>query len=143
MICTFFGHRNTPATTEKLLSEILTDFIKNQRADEFYVGNQGNFDAMVRRQLEILRKEYNITYSVVLAYLPDKNTEPIPCSGYPEGIETVPRKFAITYRNKWMLKKADTVICYVAHPSSGAGQFVELAEKQGKRILNLNNYRKY
>ena len=143
MICTFFGHRNTPATTEKLLCEILTDLIKNQSADEFYVGNQGNFDAMARRQLEILSKEYNITYSVVLAYLPDKNTEPIPCSVYPEGIETVPRKFAITYRNKWMLKKADTVICYVAHPSSGAGQFVELAEKQGKRILNLNNYRKY
>ena len=67
----------------------------------------------------------------------------IGCSVYPEGIETVPRKFAITYRNKWMLKKADTVICYVAHPSSGAGQFVELAEKQGKRVLNLNNYRKY
>ena len=143
MICTFFGHRNTPATTEKLLCEILTDLIKTQGADEFYVGNQGNFDAMVRRQLEILSKEYNITYSVVLAYLPDKNTEPIPCSVYPEGIETVPKKFAITYRNKWMLNKADTVICYVAHPSSGAGQFVELAEKKGKRILNLNNYRKY
>ncbi len=143
MICTFFGHRNTPATTEKQLCKILTDLIEHQGADEFYVGNQGNFDAMVRRQLEILSKEYNITYSVVLAYLPDKNTEPIPCSVYPEGIETVPRKFAITYRNKWMLNKADTVICYVAHPSSGAGQFVELAEKQGKRILNLNNYRKY
>ena len=143
MICTFFGHRNTPATTEKLLCKILTDLIEHQGADEFYVGNQGNFDAMVRRQLEILSKEYNITYSVVLAYLPDKNTEPVPCSVYPEGIETVPRKFAITYRNKWMLNKADTVICYVTHPSSGAGQFIELAEKQGKRILNLNNYRKY
>lgn len=139
MICTFFGHRNTPATTEKLLSEILTDLIEHQGADEFYIGNQGNFDAMVRRQLEILSNEYNITYSVILAYLPDKNAEPIPCSVYPEGIETVPRKFAIHYRNKWMLNKADTVICYVAHPSSGAGQFVELAEKQGKRILNLNN----
>lgn len=139
MICTFFGHRNTPATTEKLLCEILTDLIKHQGADKFYVGNQGNFDAMVRRQLEILSKEYNITYSVVLAYLPDKNAEPIPCSVYPEGIETVPRKFAIAYRNKWMLNKTDTVICYVTHPSSGAGQFVELAEKQGKRILNINN----
>ena len=143
MICTFFGHRNTPAITEKLLCELLTELIEHQGADEFYVGNQGNFDTMVRRQLEKLSKAYNINYSVVLAYLPDKNTEPIPCSVYPEGIETVPRKFAITYRNKWMLKKADTVICYVAHPSSGAGQFVVLAEKQGKRILNLNNYRKY
>lgn len=139
MICTFFGHRNTPETTEKLLCELLTELIEHQGADEFYVGNQGNFDTMVRRQLEELSKAYNITYSVVLAYLPDKNSEPIPCSVYPEGIETVPRKFAIHFRNKLMLNKADTIICYVTHPSSGAGQFVELAEKQGKRIFNLNN----
>ena len=139
MICTFFGHRNTPATIDNLLRELLTELIEHHGADEFYVGNQGNFDTMVQRQLEILSKEYNITYSVVLAYLPDINAEPIPCSVYPEGIETVPRKFAIIYRNKWMLNKSDTVICYVTHPTSGAGQFVELAEKQGKRILNLNN----
>lgn len=139
MICTFFGHRNTPAITEKLLCELLTELIEHQGADEFYVGNQGNFDTMVRRQLEKLSKAYNINYSVVLAYLPDKNSDPIPCSVYPEGIETVPRKFAIHYRNKWMLNKADTVICYVSQPSSGAGQFVELAEKQGKRIFYLNN----
>lgn len=139
MICTFFGHRNTPAITEKLLCELLTELIEHQGADEFYVGNQGIFDAMVRKQLEKLSKAYNITYSVVLAYLPDKNAEPIPCSVYPEGIETVPRKFAIHYRNKWMLNKSDTVICYVTHPLSGAGQFLELAKKQGKRILNLNN----
>lgn len=139
MICTFFGHRNTPATIDKLLRELLTELIEHHGADEFDVGNQGNFDAMVRRQLEKLSKSYSINYSVVLAYLPDKNAEPNHCPVYPEGIETVPRKFAIHYRNKWMLNKADTVICYVSQPSSGAGQFVELAEKQGKRIFNLNN----
>lgn len=120
------------------MQNVLIDLIEKQGADEFYVGNQGNFDAMVRRQLKDLSKTHNISYNVVLAYLPDKNSEPIPCSVYPEGIETVPRKFAINYRNKWMLNKADMVICYVTHSSSGAGQFVELAEKQGKRIINLN-----
>lgn len=139
MICTFFGHRNTPATIDKLLRELLTELIEHHGADEFYVGNQGNFDAMVHKQLEAFSEAYNINYSVVWAYLPDKNAEPIPCSVYPEGIETVPRKFAIHYRNKWMLNKADTVICYVSQPSSGAGQFVELAEKQAKRIFYLDN----
>ncbi len=139
MICTFFGHRDTPSEIKPILRNVLIDLIEKKGADEFYVGNQGNFDAMVRRQLEDLSKTYNISYNVVLAYLPDKNDEPIPCSLYPEGIENAPRKFAIHYRNKWMLKQADTVICYITHHSSGAGQFVELAEKQGKRIINLNN----
>lgn len=139
MICTFFGHRDTPSGIKPILRNILIDLIENQGADEFYVGNQGNFDAMVQIQLEDLSKTHNISYNVVHAYLPDKNDKPIPCSVYPEGIEIVPRKFAICYRNKWMLNKADMVICYVTHSSSGAGQFVELAEKQGKRIINLNN----
>ncbi len=132
MICTFFGHRDTPSGIKPILRNILIDLIENQGADKFYAGNQGNFDAMVQSQLEDLSKTHNISYNVVLAYLPDKNDEPIPCSVYPEGIEIVPRKFAICYRNKWMLNKADTVICYITHHSSGTGQFVELAEIKEK-----------
>ena len=56
---------------------------------------------------------------------------------YPEGLESVPRRFAIARRNDWMLKEADTVVAYVRFFGGGAGQFVQKAERQKKRIINL------
>ena len=74
MVCTFFGHKDTPKETEPTLRSTLIDLIENKKVNVFYVGNNGNFDTMVRRQLEDLSYTYPITYSVVLAYLPtEKN----------------------------------------------------------------------
>ena len=56
---------------------------------------------------------------------------------YPEGLESVPRRFAISWRNKWMVGESDTVICYIAHSWGGAAQFVELAERKKKTVINL------
>ena len=72
MICTFFGHRDTPDTVRPLLREVLLDLIEHHGAKQFYVGNQGNFDAMALRLLKGFEKPYSITYDVVLAYLPRK-----------------------------------------------------------------------
>lgn len=55
----------------------------------------------------------------------------------PEGIEKVPARFSISYRNKWMVDRADTVITYVKYPPSGAAKFKELAIKKEKRLLSL------
>ena len=49
----------------------------------------------------------------------------------------VPKHFAISWRNKWMLKQANTVITYVTHPSSGAWEFEHLAVKQEKVVIKL------
>ena len=70
MICTFFGHKDTPKEIEPTLRSTLIDLIANKNVNVFYVGNNGNFDTMVRRQLEELSQTYPISYSVVLAYLP-------------------------------------------------------------------------
>ena len=118
---TFFGHRDTPKETEPALRLTLIDLIENKNATVFYVGNHGNFDAMVRRQLEDLSKTYPIKYYIVLAYMPGKNADPDEHSILPEGIETVPRRFAINYRNKWMLNKSDIVAtCCVTCNFGGA-----------------------
>jgi hypothetical protein len=50
----------------------------------------------------------------------------------------VPKRFAISWRNKWMLKQADTVITYVNHPSSGAWEWEKKSEKQNKNVIKLN-----
>ena len=140
MVCTFFGHKDTPKEIEPTLRTTLVDLIENHGATEFYVGNNGNFDAMVRRQLEDLSHTYPITYSVVLAYLPTKKSEydDYTNSLLPEGIETKPKRFAISYRNKWMVKQSDVVVTYVTHNFGGATQFKEMAEKQSKTVIELS-----
>ena len=140
MTVTFFGHKDTPKEIEPTLRATLVDLIENHGATEFYVGNNGNFDTMVRRQLEELSQVYPITYSVVLAYLPTKKSEYEDHSNtiLPEGIETVPKRFAISYRNKWMVEQSDIVITYVARTYGGAWQFKAMAERQGKTVIELN-----
>ena len=134
---TFFGHRDTPKEIEPALRLTLIDLIENKNATVFYVGNHGNFDAMVRRQLEDLSKTYPIKYYVVLAYMPNKNDESNKHSILPEGIETVPYRFAINYRNKWMLNKADIVVTYVTRNFGGAWEFKQMANSKEKLLIDL------
>lgn len=140
MTITFFGHKDTPKNIEPTLRTTLVDLIENHGADVFYVGNNGNFDTMVRRQLEDLSQAYPITYSVVLAYLPTKKSEHDDYTNtiLPEGIETVPKRFAISYRNKWMIQQADVVVTYVTHSFGGAAQFKALTQRQGKKVIELS-----
>ena len=140
MVCTFFGHKDTPKEIEPTLRSTLINLIENKNVTVFYVGNNGNFDTMVRRQLEDLSNTYPITYSVVLAYLPTKKSEYEDYTNtiIPEGIETAPKRFAISYRNKWMVEQADIVVTYVTHSFGGATQFKEMAEKQGKTVIELS-----
>ena len=138
---TFFGHRDTPKEIEPALRLTLIDLIENKNATVFYVGNHGNFDAMVRHQLEDLSKTYMIKYYVVLAYMPGKNAEYDEHSILPEGIENVPRRFSINYRNKWMLNKSDIVVTYVTHPFGGAWEFKQMADIKNKKVINIATVR--
>ena len=140
MTVTFFGHKDTPKEIEPTLRTTLIDLIENHGATEFYVGNNGNFDTMVRRQLEDLSNTYSITYNVVLAYLPAKKSEYDDYTNtiLPEGIETKPKRFAISYRNKWMIQQSDIVVTYVTHSFGGAAQFKNTAERKGKTIIELS-----
>ena len=137
MTVTFFGHRDTPKETEPALRLTLIDLIENKNATVFYVGNHGNFDAMVRRQLDDLSRTYPIKYYVVLAYMPSRYDTPDEHSILPEGIETVPRRFAINYRNKWMLNKSDIVITYVTRNFGGAWKFKQMANSKEKLLIDL------
>ena len=140
MVCTFFGHKDAPKEIEPTLRSTLIGLIENKNVTVFYVGNNGNFDTMVRHQLEDLSQTYPITYSVVLAYLStEKNKyDNLTNTIYPEGLETVPKRFAISWRNKWMIQQSDIVVTYVTHTYGGAAQFKEMAERQGKVVMNLS-----
>ena len=139
MVCTFFGHKDTPKEIEPTLRSTLIDLIE-KNVTVFYVGNNGNFDTMVRRQLEDLSQIYPINYSVVLAYLPtEKNKyDNLTNTIYPEGLETVPKRFAISWRNQWMIQQSDIVVTHVTHNFGGAAQFKTLAERKEKLVIELS-----
>ena len=138
MTVTFFGHKDTPASTEHLLKATLISLIENDNADTFYVGHNGAFDFMAHRQLRELSKKYPITYTIVLSHLPSDSKNFDDNTLFPEGIELVHPKFSICWRNNWMITHSDIVVTYVSHNFGGAAKFQKTAEKKQKRIINLN-----
>lgn len=141
MICAFFGHRDAPLEIRDKLKKTIISLIEERDVTEFYVGNNGNFDRMALSVLKELSEMYQqIDYYVVYAYLPEKGGEGFEHTIYPEGIETVPKRFAIDYRNRWMVGQANVVVAYVRRSFGGAAKFVDMAERQGKDVINLFKY---
>ncbi|MBR5535285.1 MAG: hypothetical protein IKU60_01420 [Clostridia bacterium] len=136
MNCTFFGHKDTSFLIYEKLQDTIEFLIKEKDVTHFYIGNHGNFDAMALRCLINLKEKHPyITFEIVLAYLPEKPT-PYPTL-YPEGIEKTPQRFAISFRNKWMVNHSDYIISHITRDFGGAQQFVSLAERQGKTVINI------
>ena len=137
-VCTFFGHRNAPENIISELQKIITDLIEKNDVNHFYVGNNGNFDLMVKKVLdEELLCRQGIKYEVVLAYLPKNNEKEIEHSIFPEGQESVPPKYAILRRNMWMIERSDYVVTYVTKTHGGAAKSKEMAEKKNKKIIEI------
>lgn len=143
--CTFFGHRDCDESIMPALEEALIDLIVNKGICDFYVGNQGAFDRMARTALRKLKVKFpQVRYTIVLAYMPEKtlllDEEDQKLTLLPDGIESRPKRFAISFRNDWMLSQADYVICYITHGWGGAAIFVEKAIRKGKHVINLGSY---
>ncbi len=138
--CTFFGHRDSPEIIKPKIRTAVIDLIENHGVTMFYVGNQGNFDRMVRSVLKEVTTAYpGVGYAVVLAYMPStkKRADDFSDTLLPDGIEKVPNRFAIPWRNKWMIEHADYVLTYVTRPYGGSAKFKGIAVKMGKRICEL------
>lgn len=144
MNVTFFGHRKTSKEVKIILRKKLINLIEFYNADTFYVGNQGDFDFMVRQVLKELKEVYpHIAYTVVLAYIPNVGYryEDIDYFDtiYPEGLENTPKKFAISKRNFWLIEHSDIVVTCVHNSVGGAAKFKEIAEKKGKWVINIDD----
>lgn len=138
--CTFFGHRDCPETIKPKIREAVIDLIENHGVTMFYVGHQGNFDRLVRSVLKEVTTAYpEVGYAVVLAYMPStkKRADDSSDTLLPDGIEKVPKRFAIPWRNKWMIEHADYVVTYVTRLFGGAAQFSSLAKSKGKIICDI------
>ena len=140
--CCFFGHREVTHNIRPKLTEIIEKLIVDEGVTDFYVGYQGQFDSMVYSVLKELKAKYpHIRYTVVLAYMPNEHIREIYGEDtlFPDGLESVPKRFAISKRNDWMLKHSDIAVCYVWKITGGAAKFREKAEKKGLLIIDLLN----
>ena len=140
--CCFFGHREVTHNIREKLTAIIKKLITEDGVTEFYVGNQGQFDRMVYSVLKELKSKYpQIKYTVVLAYMPDEHIKDVYGNDtlFPDGLENVPKKFAISKRNDWMIQQSGIAVCYVYKITGGAAKFREKAEKRGLQIINVQN----
>ncbi len=95
---------------------------------------------MSERKLKHLQTLYpHIKIKILLAYMPKRQSEAADyCDTvFPEEIAASHPKYSIIKRNEWMLNRADAVITYVRGVTGGAAKFKQLAEKKGKRVINI------
>ncbi len=135
-VCTFFGHRDCPPNVEEILRQTVVGLIENEGVSRFMVGTQGDFDMLARRVLAQLTAHYSIQYDVVLAYLPTGCADTAHTM-MPPDFERYPKRFAIEYRNRYMLHEASYVVTYITRTYGGAFKFAERATRLGKTVINI------
>ena len=136
----FFGHREVTHNIREKLTAIIESLITEDNVTEFYVGHQGQFDNMAYSVLKELKSNYqHIRYTVVLAYMPDSYIKEVYGEDtlFPNGMESVPRRFAISKRNDWIIQHSSFAVCYVHKITGGAAKFREKAEKKGLKVIDV------
>ena len=146
MVVTFCGHRNFMGTKEdeEKIMGILRDTV-GKRSALMYLGGYGRFDGFAYDCCRKYKKwNAKVKLIFVTPYLTtsyQKNCLEYQKSRYDEilypNLENVPAKFSISYRNKYMIDKADVVIAYVNRDWGGAYQTYKYAQRKNKKIYNL------
>ena len=146
MVITFCGHAHFHQSEEyeHAIIAFLEEKVGDQPAD-IYLGEYGGFDNFAYNCC----KKYKETHKKVsLIFITPYMTEEYQKNHlkyqktrydgiiYPE-LETKPLRFAISYRNKWMVENADYVVAYIDHDWGGAYATYKHAKRKGKFIFNL------
>lgn len=145
MVVTFCGHStfiSNPEYKEKMLN-LLESIVGNESA-ELYLGGYGNFDSFAYQCCKEYKKTHpNVSLVFVTPYLSEEYQKNhlnhisalYDYIVYPN-IENKPQKFAIVYRNRYMVDSADFVISYITHKFGGAYQTYKYAlKKENKHII--------
>lgn len=144
--CFFIGHREADEQLLPLLSGTIEKLITEESVTYFYVGGYGGFDRIASTAVKATKKKHpQITLMRVLPYHPAERAIDIPYgfdgTHYPEGLENVPKRFAIVRANKIMVDTSDWLIAYVRHGASNSRKLLEYAQRREKKgliqIINL------
>ena len=137
--CFFIGHRDAPETVRPLLDAAVERHITEYGVTEFVVGHYGRFDYMAAGAVRAAKERHpEVTLTLLLPYYPfDHDTSGYDRTYYPEGLETVPKPFAIVRANEHMIKAADYLICYDTGLVGKTRDFVAFAQLREKKGLIL------
>lgn len=150
MIITFFGHSDFVSTPEVKgrLSEIIEESAKAGELT-LYFGGYGNFDEFTFSVANSLKQKTRARHIFVTPYITEsyeKNHLSYIKESYDEilypPLESVPYRFAISARNKWLVENSDLIVFFVRRRFGGAYKAYLHAKKKGKQILNLCNFGK-
>ena len=126
-----------PEKVRKWLENAVDGLIR-EGADVFYLGGYGGFDRMALTVVNKAKEAHTgVRAILVLPYL-DRSMDLDAYDGsiYPP-LEKVPRRFAISRRNRWMVDQADVVVAYVIHEWGGAATTLRYAEAKKKTIIRF------
>ena len=140
-----FGHREFDGhrVLDNKLFSILKDLIRIKPFVEIYIGRNGEFDVYAASVVRRVRKDTGKSNSEFICVLPYDNKDAEFYEAYydkvliPECLEKIHPKSAITKRNRWIVERADLVICYVEREKGGAYAALKYAKSLGKKTINL------
>lgn len=139
--CAFFGHRVVYEDITIELHEAIRKAIEEYGVTTFWCGGYGAFDEKAAGAVFRIKQRYpEIELLLIRAYLPkqrDQLPEIYDGSIYPEGLENVPKRFAISHRNQWMATNCDMVIAYIKHGYGGAFKAYSIARNKGKVLFTI------
>ena len=144
--CFFIGHRETSDAILPYIAETAERLIQEENVTVFYAGGYGNFDWLAGEAIIQLKKKYaGIELFLVIPYHPaDRPIETPPGydgTFYPDGMETVSRRYAIAKADRKMIETSNYLIAYVTHSVSNAYDLLEYAIRRQKRglirVINL------
>ena len=146
MIVTFLGHSRFLKSEEyeRKMLELLAETVNEQSA-ELYLGGYGDFDKFAYECCLKFKKTHpGVSLIFISPYMTieyQKNHLEYIKQRYDEivypNIEDKPLRFAISYRNKWMVERADCVICAIDHDWGGAYKTYQYAKRKKKVIFNI------
>ena len=140
--CFFIGHREADDRLLPTLVNTIERLIVSEDVTCFYVGGYGGFDRIAATAVKQVKQQHpEIILMLVLPYHPAERPveKPYGFDGtyYPEGMETVPRRFAIVQANKHMVENVDWLIAYVRHGASNSQKIIEYAKTKSVPYINL------
>lgn len=138
--CFFIGHREASVEIFPALAAAVEQHIVELGVTEFFVGSYGSFDRMAARAVTTAKARHpEVTLFLLLPYHPAERPIDPPAgfdgSFYPPGMESVPRRFAISRANRYMVDHVDYLIAYSWHPASNARELAKYAEKRARKGL--------
>ena len=141
--CFFIGHRNAPEALRPLLDAAIERHISEYGVTEFIAGHYGRFDYMAAGAVRRAKKLHpDVMLTLLLPYYPfDHDTSDYDRTYYPEGMETVPKPFAIVRANEYVIRHAcDYLIAYDRFLATKTHDFVELAlQREKKGLIHVTN----